>query len=49
EEHAQVMSVVLVCVFVLEFGAGNALRRLLGDAGELGVVHEPASHAGGAA
>ncbi len=48
KEHTQVMSVVLVCVFILEFGAGAALRRLLGDAGELGVVREAASHVGGA-
>lgn len=37
-EHAEVASVILVGVFVFEIGAGSALRRMLGDAGELGRV-----------
>lgn len=39
-EDAQVASIVLLAVFILEFGAGNALRRLLGDAGELAAISQ---------
>ena len=39
-EFREVGSIILVGVFVLEFGAGTALRRLLGDAGELNRVEE---------